>query len=158
RNLVLDPWPRTPDGEIDLDRAPLELLAIVNRIDLRDLDKGQAGEGRFVFGVLDPFGFPQSFTVIVEYQLPAATQQDVLDWAASWHALSSHPFPSEEYNAALEALTLRFSGRNAAPGKPNGSALGQLRTNEIALEPRWQLREFTLGADGFLHESTIKLT
>jgi hypothetical protein len=156
---VLDNFPRLPDGSLDLDRAPLRLLAIVNRLDLRNLAAGNAGEGRFVFGVLGPFGSVQQFTVILEYKLPAQTEQDVLDWANAWHGLSSHPFPSEEYNAALEAITRKFSGRGAAPGRVNGSALGQLRTNEIALSSRWELREFTLSpATGFLEPTTVKLT
>jgi len=45
--------PRTPDGKLDLHRAPMQLLAIVNRFDL-NLTEGNAGEGRFVFGVLGP--------------------------------------------------------------------------------------------------------
>ena len=134
QQAVLDQWPRTPNGALDLDRSPLRLQAIVNRMDLRPASGGSAGEGRFVFAVNDPDGFfPQQFTVILEYELPAATDQDVRDWADLWHGLSSHPFPSGEYNSALEAVTLRFSGRGAAPGRPNGSALLRLRTNEIAL-------------------------
>jgi hypothetical protein len=159
RNLVLDTWPRTPDGKLDLARSPLRLLSIVNRIDVRDLAHGHAGEGRFVFGVLDAQGNPLQFTLILEYHLPAATQADVLGWANDWHALGSLPFPSEQYNAALQAVTTRFSGRNAAPSLVNGSALSQLRTNEIALSSPWELREFTLSqATGFLQESTVKLT
>jgi len=158
QRVVLNNWPRTADGKLDLDRSPLRLQAIVNRIDLRNLANGNAGEGRFVFGVLGPFGAEQ-FTVILEYKLPAETPEDVMAWANLWHGLSGHPFPSEEYNAALEQVTLRFSGRNAAPGRVNGSALGQLRTNEIALFPRWEFREFMLSADaGFFQESTVKLT
>ncbi|MEO7096436.1 MAG: LamG domain-containing protein [Polyangiales bacterium] len=155
----LDGWPRTVNGELDLDRSPLRLLAIVNRVDVRDLAKGNAGEGRFVFGVLGPGGFPQQFTVILEYKLPAKTEADVLAWANDWHALGALPFPSAAYNAALEALTLRFSGRGVAPGNPNGSSLGQLRTNENALDKRWELREFTLSpTTGFLQPSPILLT
>jgi hypothetical protein len=155
---VLDFWPRTPDGKLDLERSPLVLQAIVNRIDVRNLAQGKAGEGRFVFGVEGPFG-SQSFTVIVEFNLPAQTESDVLDWANAWHALSSHPFPSEAYNAALEALTLRFSGRNAAPGRVNGSALAHLRTNEIALSFQWELREFVLSEESqLLEETTVSLT
>src|SRR6185369_5709504 len=82
-----------------------------------------------------------------------------LGWANGWHALGALPFPSEQYNDALQTLTARFTGRGAAPGKPNGSALGQLRTNEIALSDPWELREFALSAaDGFLHQDTVKLT
>ncbi len=159
QNQVLDGWPRTTDGKLDLAQSPLRLLTIVNRIDVRDLAHGHAGEGRFVFGVLDGNGNPLEFTVILEFHLPAATQADVLGWANAWHALGSLPFPSEQYNAALQALTTRFSGRNAAPGQVNGSALSQLRTNEIALSNPWELREFKLSpTTGFLQEATIQLT
>jgi hypothetical protein len=158
QQTVLDQFPRMPDGSLDIDHAPLRLLAIVNRFDLRNLAAGNAGEGRFVFGVLS-FGFPLQFTMILEYKLPAQTPQDVQDWANLWHGLSSHPFPSDEYNAALEVITRRFSDRGAAPGRVNGSALGQLRTNEIALSFRWEFREFTLSpTTGFLVPSTVKLT
>ncbi len=159
RQLVLDGWPRLAGGALDLTRAPLRLLAIVNRMDLRDLGKGKAGEGRFVFGVLDRDGFQQEFTVILEYNLPASTELDVQRWAKDWQALSTLPFPSEPYNTALQTLTRRFAGRNAQPGRPNGSALSQLRTNEIALGSIWELREFTLSASsGALQETTIALT
>jgi hypothetical protein len=158
QRLVLSRWPRTASGALDLAQAPLRLLAIVNRIDLRDLAKGQAGEGRFVFGVVGD-GFPQQFTVILEYRLPASTTDDVLAWANQWHALSTLPFPSESYNAALQALTTRFAGRNAEPGRPNGSALGQLRTNEIALNSPWELRQFKLStATGMLVPTPVELT
>ncbi|AGP38818.1 LamG domain-containing protein [Sorangium cellulosum] len=158
QQIVLDEWPRSPDGSLDLTQAPLLLLGIVNRIDVRNLAEGHAGEGRFVFGVVSQ-GFPQQFTIILEYKLPASTEADVLDWANDWHALGSLPFPSEEYNAALQDITSRFAGRNAAPGRPNGSSLGQLRTNEIALAGPWELREFVLSADtGFLRPETVKLT
>jgi hypothetical protein len=158
QQVVLDEWPRSADGSLDLQQAPLLLLGIVNRIDVRNLAEGHAGEGRFVFGVVSQ-GFPQQFTIILEYKLPASTEADVLDWANAWHALGSLPFPSEEYNAALQDITTQFAGRNAAPGRPNGSSLGQLRTNEIALADPWELREFVLSAQtGFLRPETVKLT
>jgi hypothetical protein len=153
--LVLNPWPKLPDGRLDLKKAPLRLLAIVNRVDLRKLSQGNAGEGRFVFGVTDSAGNQTSFTVILEYKLPAATQADVVSWAQDWHALGTLPFPSPTYNDALQKLTDRFAGAGIAPTKPNGSSIGQIRTNEIALEGPWQLREFHLGLAGNIVESTI---
>jgi hypothetical protein len=158
QQVLLDVWPKTASGDLDLDQPPLTLQAIVNRIDIRNLSSGSAGEGRFVFAV-NGAGFPQSFTVILEYSLPAQTQQDVLDWANLWHGLSSHPFPSEEYNAALEAITQRITGRNAGPGRVNGSNLVELRTNEIALSFQWELRGFSLSpTTGFFDETTVKET
>ncbi|AUX45094.1 hypothetical protein SOCE26_065750 [Sorangium cellulosum] len=157
QNRVFDFWPRSPDGSLDLKQAPLRLLGIVNRIDVRNLAEGHAGEGRFVFNVVG--GSEQQFTVILEYKLPASTEADVLQWANDWHALGSLPFPSEEYNAALQAITARFAGRNAAPGKPNGNSLSQLRTNEIEMAPVWELREFVLSpVTGLLEPTTVKLT
>jgi Concanavalin A-like lectin/glucanases superfamily len=154
---LLDIWPKTASGELDLDQSPLTLQAIVNRVDTRNLTAGNAGEGRFVFGVNGNSNF-QQFTVIVEYNLPAKTQQDVTDWANRWHALASHPFPSEEYNAALEAVTRRFTDHNAAPSAVNGSALAELRTNEIALSFQWELRAFALGKTGLLDEIPVAET
>jgi hypothetical protein len=147
---VLDLWPKTASGDLDLDQAPMRLQAIVGRVDLRNLAAGSAGEARFVFAFNSTFSsfFPQNFTVIVEYNLPAQSQDDVLAWANRWHALSSHPFPSEEYNTALEAITDSVTARNAAPSGVNGSGLIELRTNENALSPfgQWELRSFALSA------------
>jgi hypothetical protein len=158
QQVLLDIWPKTVSGDLDLDQAPLTLEAIVSRVDLRNLSAGSAGEGRFVFGVNGP-GFPQQFTVILEYNLPAQTQQDVLDWANRWHSLSSLPFPSEQYNTALEAITRQFSDRNASPASVNGSALVSLRTNEIALSFQWELRQFSLSpTTGFFDEIPLTET
>jgi hypothetical protein len=158
QSLVLDPWPRI-NGQLDLDSAPLRLLAIVNRIDVRDLSKGRAGEGRFVFGVLDSSGSPTSFTVILEYRLPATTEADVLAWAERWHELGGLQLGSPAYNQALEAVTEQFAGRNAEPSRVNGSALSQLRTNEVVLSFPWELREFTLSpTTGLFRQDTVKLT
>jgi hypothetical protein len=160
--LVLGPWPRTKAGELDLAQAPFTLQAIVDRFDLRNLGNGDAGEGRFVFA-FNKAGSPVPLqaTMIFEFKLPAATEDDVLAWANSWHALGGLAFPSEDYNAALQAITERFAGRGARPGRPNGSAINAVRTNEIALGDNglWQLREFGLSPDtGKLAPATIKLT
>lgn len=154
--LVLASWPRTADGKLDLARAPLRLLAIVNRLDLKNLDAGKAGEGRFVYGVLDPQGFPMEFTVILEYLLPAATEAEYRAWVEAFHGLQVLPFPSEEYNAGLQAITDRFTARGAMPGMPNGSSLIDIRTNEIALSFEWQLREFHISeTTGSIEPATL---
>jgi len=158
KQQLIDIWPKTSAGELDLDQSPLTLQAIVNRIDIRNLAEGSAGEGRFVFGVNGGINF-QNFTVIVEYNLVAHTEADVTDWANRWHGLGALPFPSEEYNAALESITRRFTEHGASPGSPNGSALVELRTNEIALSFQWELRAFALSpTTGLLTETTVKET
>jgi hypothetical protein len=155
-SYLLSRWPRDADGRLDLHAAPLRLLAIVNRMDIRSLRDGHAGQGRFVFGVVDPFGLRTPFTVILEYRLPARTIRDALAWARAWHSLGALPFPSEAYSERLQEITERFSGRGADPRGVNGSALATLRTDEIALEAPWELRQFALSRDtgGFV-ETTV---
>jgi hypothetical protein len=83
----------------------------------------------------------------------------VTDWANRWHGLGALTLPSEEYNAALEAVTRRFTDRGAAIDAVNGSSLFQLRTNDFHLAPRWELREFELSpTTGLLTEVTVKET
>jgi hypothetical protein len=99
-------------------------------------------------------------TLIVEYMLPAPNEGDVQGWADAWQALGALPFPSEEYNAALAGLTERFARRGAAPGRPNGSGMIHLRTNEIALGggQEWELREFRFDDQGVLRPATLGQT
>lgn len=157
-NEILANWPRRPDGKLDLDRSPFRLAAIVNRIDLAEslvYGAGSAGEGRFVFGVLDrrPDARECSFlpfAVIFEYGVTRNGCRGLRSWAQEWVALSSLPLGSPAYNAALTAITEQFAAANAAPTKPNGSALNQLRTNENALDPLWELREFRIDEDSHL--------
>ena len=162
QSQILDTWPRTADGGLDLSQAPFMLQAIVDRFDLRNLSNGDAGEGRFVFGFFPPGSFfPPQATLIMEYKLPAATDADVQGWADAWHGLGALTQGTPEYNAALEAITERFASRGQRPGHPNDSAINAVRTNEIAFgdNGRWQMREFGLSADtGTLVPATIKLT
>ena len=160
---VIAPWlARSGGKKLDLRKAPFRLLAITFRPDLRDRTKGKGGEGRFVFGVLDKNCRPMEFTVIFEYALPAASCGETLRWASQFHALKDIPF-GRSYNGALEAITTTFTTPRPASGRPNGSFLGQLRTNEIALGSPWQLREFSLVAAGnnqkaVLQPVTVKQT
>lgn len=160
QSFVLDPWPRTPDGKLDLSQAPLTLQAIVDRFDLRNLGNGDAGEGRFVFAFNVQGIFPLQATMIFEYKLPAATDDDVLGWAQAFHNLGALEF-GEDYNAALQDITERFAARGARPGHVNDSAINAVRTNEIDFGGNgfWQLREFNLSpVSGRLEPATIKLT
>jgi hypothetical protein len=171
RSLIIDPW-RTASGctggdercVLDFSKAPFRLLAIVNRPDLRRVptsgDPGHAGQGRFVFGVLGPNRERLAFTVIFEYQLPISSKSDILTWADRWHALGSIPFGGS-YNSSLHNVTREFSKRGAARRAVNGSALLQIRTNEVPLSPvvdpkLWEMREFVLGTYGLLWPDTVK--
>ncbi len=191
KQMILDPWPRIPGTDrLDMTKAPFRLLAVTNRLDLRR--RGNIGEGRFVFGVISPTPFPPfadntPFTVIFEYGVtlemgdPEYEGDDhnrgldkegaddrmkaVRAWAAKWHALSKLPY-GPQYNAALQQITDAFSKGGADPRKPNGSALNQLRTNEIGLSlaeidfttipptfpaggaKPWEMREFHVTPSG----------
>ncbi len=140
-------WDTKP---LDLGRAPFKLTAIVNRLDLRGstgYSVSNAGEGRFVFETLNatcaPLG-PGGFTVIFEYGIPISRCGSLVNYAKQWYDLRTLTLGSPEYNAALQAITDVFAAANAAPSKPNGSAINQIRTNEIALAAPWELREFNV--------------
>ena len=157
-SAVIDPWPKSPNGKLDLTKAPMRLLTIVYRPDLRDRSKRSGGEGRFVFGVLDSNGSHLPFTVILEYTLLAKTKAGVLGWALAFQRLSTLEFGAA-FNSALEAITNRFAGKGVAKHKINGSSINQVRTNEIALDSPWELREFRLRGRGkTLTEVTVRQT
>ena len=83
------------------------------------------------------------------------------DWANRWHALQSHPFPSQEYNVALEAITRMFTDQDPSSTRVNHSNALQLRTNDFLLSnfTRWELREFQLSpTTGFFDQVTVKET
>jgi hypothetical protein len=164
-NRIIDGWPKLPDGSLDLAKAPFRLLAIVNRVDLREnlvYGGGSAGEGRFVFGLIGEGCSADPFTVILEYGVRKRGCSDVKSWGRAWAKLSSLPLGSPAYLSALERITDQFVRANAAPDKPNGSALNQLRTNEVALANPWELREFKIVAKGpqahALQQTTVTQT
>jgi hypothetical protein len=134
---LLASWPRTGDGSLELARAPFRLVAIAGRL---DLITSPNGEGRFVYGLVDPVtGAADLMTVVFEYALPPlGTANDRQAWAARWHALASHSFGGD-YNVALAMLTDTFA---------TSSALAQVRTNEAAFGSPWELREWKLASDG----------
>jgi hypothetical protein len=180
--VILDPWPKLPDGRLDLAKAPFRLLAIVNRIDLRGsvaYGSGDAGEARLVFGLIEcnpprPGLHARDFLVIFEYGIKKSSCSEVRDWAGQWLNLSSSTIVlgSSAYNAALQSITDQFILRDADPSKPpNRSALNQLRSNEFSLanggagsDTNWELREFKICSDsaacglGRLEETTIAQT
>ena len=154
--------PNSNPRQFDLTKAPFELIAIANRLDLRS--PTIAGEGRFVFGLKFPAvgsgkGFFGSMTLIMEYALPLKAPLDTpAKWAAKWHELDAlDPVAAPAaFNAKLQEITDMFSVRNAFVGRPNGSAINQMRSNEIQLGSPWQLREFNMNAAGQMLPATTK--
>ena len=156
-NAIIQSWPKRADGKLDLARAPLDLLAIVNRTDLRSPGKPN-GEGRFIYAFQGGSGGNRAFTIILEYNLPDTNGQTAAVWAERWHGLGGLAF-GEELNQALESITSAFTTRGANPAGVNGSALSQLRSNEIELNFPWELREFHLdAATGLLLQATTANT
>ncbi|MEE3326016.1 MAG: hypothetical protein VX252_01620 [Myxococcota bacterium] len=197
---ILDGWQEEPDGPLDLDRSPFRLLAIVNRLDLRDAvgygTPGTAGELRFVFGLVDSGGADDGgmsehdetgpggggaagerepgddlfaaggldvpgggcgmkrMSIILEYKVDAESCQDVLAYAEAWESLDQDPGhidfdqidPADlaDFLVDLQAITDTVVLADSAPNRPNGNALGQLRTNERVLGVTWEMREFAL--------------
>lgn len=156
-----------PADTLDMAEAPVKLLAIVNRVDLRQsvgYGGGDAGEGRFVFALMNStdiavLNSPQPFTIIFEYGVNKKGCTPVRKWGQQWYDLHTLTLGDPTYNSALQAITDQFVNANTNPAKPNGSSLNQIRTNEIALAGPWQLREFNIDATTHLLKLvTVKKT
>lgn len=142
---------------LDLQQAPFRLLAIVNRADLEcaGYTGPGVGEARFVFGVVDLAGNPLQATVILEYKLPPkrfGAARTAIEWEQDWHKLSDPTWGgigTLGYSQYLEDLLTDITSPGMMPGGPNnGSAIGQVRTNEIDFSGFWALREATLQLTG----------
>ncbi len=180
-------------GPLNLEVAPFRLLAIVNRADLGRTTSGSSGYGgtvsarpvdagelRFVFGVVGGAGSnygggnPSScqflpFSVIFEYGVPVSGCSAVVAWAKKWTQLNTFGGFTPAYLSQLQNITESVVLHGAAPSKGNQNAINQIRTNEIALAQRWELREFTLSneapslgtdtpASGLLRPHTVAQT
>jgi hypothetical protein len=197
QNLIDDWRAASGGGELDLAKAPFRLLAIVNRTDLGTVAGSIGGYGgptlafdgrgemRLIFGLVIPPSYPfknynsfggavndggcllEPFTTIFEYSILRDTCVEIKGWNAQWSALDAMSF-GPAYNAALEAITDQLTAANAAPGRPNGSALAQLRTNDFTFGQfnpgppvafPWEMREFRIpGPMGFLEQVVVAET
>jgi hypothetical protein len=151
--LVIQPWLQVSGntGLLDLSKAPFRLLAIAYRPDLMKRDAAgnvlSAGEARFVFSFVRPQnGLELPAKIIFEYELAASSQAELNRWVDRFHGLGALPAGSREYVQQVANVTSHFTRRNAIPNRPNGSALNQLRTNEIAFGGFWELREYKVSA------------
>lgn len=167
-DVVALEWPLA-NGVRPLEKAPMRLLAIVNRIDKRAsrrFGEGLAGELRFVFGTLRPLMPAREAgnrcvindvlsTVILEYAVDKDDENQVLAWGRAWDNLSTLTLGSATYNSELEKLTESVvkAGVGKKYGRANGSALIRIRTNEGNNNP-WFLREFVIDPTSHLPIAT----
>jgi hypothetical protein len=156
--MDLPGWDPNNPATLDLDQLPFRLLAILYRPDLANSSlyggaSNTPSEIRFVFGLIDRSSCKPNqagFAVILEYADQTscvglrnrANQFITLD-------TGNPAFPSPAFNAALQAITDNVTKANAAPTRANGSALNQMRTNEVAFGlfgtgPPWELRQFNI--------------
>src|SRR5258706_1924789 len=157
--------PGTSPRQFNLANAPFKLIAVASRLDLRTATT--AGEGRLIYGLTnasDPTSpNMETMTLIMEFALPLVAPLDTpAKWAAKWHELDTiDPATAPAtFAAKLQEITDKFTIRNAFVGRPNGSAINQIRTNEIRFTTFtfWQLREFNMGSNGFMAPATTKLS
>jgi len=158
----IDDWRNASGtGRLEMQDAPFRLVAIVNRMDLHEAIGygGGSGETRFVFALEDSNCYPLPFLVIFEYGNIREDCDAMTDLARLWVELGNLTVGSPDYNELLQKITDEVVTANAAPSKPNGSALNQLRTNDFVFDGPWQLREFVLHPKyGYLVPDTVKRT
>lgn len=174
--------PEDGNWEPDFANAPFRLLAIVNRMDLSlpfdslTDERGEvkrpavgpgyygssvttvasAGEGRFVFGVIDENGKPLETTLILEFALDnGRTQEELVHWGMDWHALGKHESFDAEYRRTLVKLTDGFVKRRSLQGdrgqdKPVDAVptLLRVRSNDGAFGKTREFREFVTRGSG----------
>lgn len=132
-DLLIGPW--NANG-FALDKAPFRLSAIALRPDTPG-----GPELRFVFSGVTPAPARAAMpmNVAFEYAVTPAFEKQ-------WHdTLKPLALGTPAYNAALATLT-EIGIHDAT--MINGSSLRQLRTNEVAIDTPWDLREFHLTAAG----------
>ncbi len=182
RQTLLATWGKTTGSDnvqyLTFDKAPFKLVGITNRLDISKKRREHitAGEGRFVFGFTGATGI-QRMTLILEYNLPvdaaSPTARTASQWVMEWYRLKRHLLDTnaskagvqpaqelgslnlanpEQYLAALQALTDKFTLRNARKAFDSAETwvpISQIRTNEFLTELRpngtisapWELRE-----------------
>ncbi|MCB9262768.1 MAG: hypothetical protein H6607_10375 [Flavobacteriales bacterium] len=104
----------------------------------------------------------QGMNVIFEYRNVQTSKCALQQYAQDWLDLSELAMGTETYNAALEDITETVINANATPSKPNGSAIGRIRSNEKILfktldknissgsfsvtwgQSNWQFRQFEI--------------
>ncbi|MDR3681021.1 MAG: hypothetical protein P4L41_13735 [Flavipsychrobacter sp.] len=115
----------------------------------------------------------RGMNIIFEFGNTENNLCDVVHFANQWVNLSTLTLGSSAYNAALESITHTVidAGAGAAAGKPNGSALNRLRSNERIFDTSsrllvppwaisdWEFRQFELqSTSGLFAQVTLTNT
>ena len=136
---LLEPWAEVArNARAPMASAPFRLIAVVNRLDLREDPlgcSGSSGELRLVYTAVDPrtrSALPM--TIIVELPLPST--RTARGWASAWHALGRQPLDSA-FAAELSGLVGEVMVEESVRG-------ARIRTNEAAFDDVWEMREFSL--------------
>ncbi len=159
--LGLKEWDGNPSA------LPFKMVSVVNRLDLWNGERNDAGETRVIFGVPK-----QTFMVILEYRNPevpelsqsaghkacteaaaASGNLAIKYWACRWQQIGTAR--DGAFDASLIALLDDVTGPAAA--QASSMARGQIRTNDFVTVLGWELREFKIQS-GLIKASTAKQT
>ncbi len=122
---------------LDARSYPVQLIAIVNRLDLAAGGYGgepSGAEVRFVFTLVEPDACePFDGNLILEYHVPMDECHQVEDWAQRWAQLDGMQPHDPAFQQELRDLVDPVVMQGAAPGRVNESNLKVLRTNETGI-------------------------
>lgn len=116
------------------------------------------------FGQSAPFGSFvdwRGMNVILEYLNPPLDRCGIKSLGRAWLDLSQYSSLGSSYNSDLQAITDLVTVANSNAGRPNGSALGRIRTNERIFfattndgagwaASDWEFRQFEIDAASHL--------
>lgn len=132
---------RAADPGLSLRKAPVRLLAIVNRMDLARLEPaGMCGaEVRFIFGAIPPPA-GDLLSMIVEFVIPCLTKTQFKLLAGEWASLETLDWAGSAppYHAKLKNLLAATAGRAKAVRL-------RLTINNFGT---WDVRQFAFGSMG----------
>jgi len=114
----------------------------------------------------------KGMNVIIEYGNVQTNLCDLQDYAQKWLDLSALTPGNQNYEIALEKITHTVIDANAAPGKPNNSAVDRIRSNERIFYPShsgagqnadwvtsdWELSQFVLDPTATIPSGSTQYT
>lgn len=142
------------DPNFSLERAPVRLLAIANRIDLGDLlpigcEKGTTepcsvckSEVHFVFAAVPASNQPDDYLrLIVEFTLPCLSKREFKELAGGWASLQGLDWngAASPYHVRLKRILSYITARAQS---------ARLRLNENSFSGTWSIFQLSFKQDG----------